>query len=203
MVAQLAATLTQLVDSAAVLLPGLVAAIILLVIGLVIGKIVGRVVKEVLVRVRLDYYVYEKAKAPISLSDLFSVVARWWIYLAFVTAATSTNILGIPAAAAWMASVNAYVPAIIAASVILGVAYVLSEYVKMHFLRQGTPNAAMTGKLIWFFVMYGALALVLPVLGLQSVSREILLVAIGAVGLAFALSVGMSGDMMKMGKARR
>lgn len=192
MVAQLAAVLTSLVDGAAALLPGLVASIILLVIGLVIGKIVGRVVKEVLVRIRLDYYVYEKAKAPVSLSDLFATVSRWWIYLAFLTAAVSSQILGIAAVEAWMAIVNAYIPAIIGATVIIGVAFVLSEYVKARFAGTGA-HGVLTAKIIWFFVMLGALALVLPVLGLTVVSREILLVVIGAAGLAFALSVGLGG----------
>jgi len=74
-----------MVDGAAAFLPNLIAAIILLIIGLVVGKIVGRVVKEILVRIKLDYYVTETHRPPVSLANLFSVVSRWWIYLAFLT----------------------------------------------------------------------------------------------------------------------
>src|SRR3989344_559439 len=98
--------LGTLTSNAVAFLPGLVGAIILLVIGLVVGKIIGRVVKEVLERVRLDYYVSETHKPAISLSSLFAVIARWWIYLAFIAAALSSQVLGIASLALWISEVQ-------------------------------------------------------------------------------------------------
>ena len=80
----LADVLANLTAQTVDFLPNLVSAVILLVIGLVVGKVVGRVVKEVLDRVRIDYYVHETHKPMVSLSNLFGVIARWWIYLAFI-----------------------------------------------------------------------------------------------------------------------
>src|SRR3989338_6091170 len=125
----LVTVLGDLTASAVGFLPNLVAAVILLVIGLVVGKIIGRVVKEVLERVRLDYYVSETHKPAISLSSLFAVIARWWIYLAFIAAALSSEVLGIASLSLWILSVQEFIPRIIGAAVIMVVGYVLAEYI--------------------------------------------------------------------------
>ena len=84
--------LTNLGNQAVAFLPNLLGAVILLVVGLVVGKIVGRVVKEVLDRAKVDYYVSEGKKPVVSLSYLFSLIVKWWIYLAFITAAVSSDV---------------------------------------------------------------------------------------------------------------
>jgi hypothetical protein len=173
-------------------LPSLVSAVILLVIGLIVGKIVGRVVKEVLLRVKLDYYVSETKKPAYSLADIFALIARWWIYLAFITAALSRDVLGITYLSTWVAEINAFIPRIIGASIILVVAFVLAEYIKGHVKKANTLWGAVVGKVLFFFIMYVAIALALPVLGVSSTLVDnILLVIIGAVGLGVAIALGL------------
>jgi len=173
-------------------LPNLVAAVVLLVIGLVVGKIVGRVVREVLDRVRLDYYVSETHKPVISLSNLFSVIARWWIYLAFIAAALSRDVLGISSLAIWVAQVTEFIPRIIGASVILVVGYIMAEYIKSHVRKTQTLYGVLVGKVLFFFILYVSIALALPILGISSaLIGNILLIIIGAVGLGVALALGL------------
>ena len=184
--------LANLTAGAVGFLPNLVSAVILLVIGLVVGKIVGRVVKEVLDRVRLDYYVSETHKPAISLSGLFAVIARWWIYLAFIAAALSTQVLGIASLALWIAEVQAFIPRIIGAAVILIVGYVLAEYIRGHIKKGPTLYGALVGKVLFFFVLYVSIALALPILGISSaLISNILLVIIASVGLGVALALGL------------
>ncbi|MFA4820136.1 MAG: hypothetical protein WC613_04220 [Candidatus Aenigmatarchaeota archaeon] len=173
-------------------LPNLVAAIILLVIGLVVGKVVGRVVKEVLDRVRLDYYITETRKPAISVSNMFAVIAKWWIYLGFITAALSREVLGVTALSLWIAEINAFIPRIIGAAVIMVVGFVLAEYIKSHLKKTNSLYGIFVGKTLFFFVLYVSIALALPILGISAaLVNNILLVIIASAGLGFALAVGL------------
>ena|SRR3989338_4201131 len=189
MVVEILADLTRNVVG---FLPNLISAVILLVIGLVVGKIVGRVVKEVLLRAKLDYYVSETKKPVYSLADIFATVSRWWIYMAFITAALSREVLGITYLASWVAEINSFIPRIIGASVVLIVAFVLAEYIKSHIKKTNTLWGAVVGKVLFFFVMYVAIALALPILGVSStLVNNILLVIVGSVGLGVAIALGL------------
>jgi Conserved TM helix len=184
--------LANLTTGAVNFLPNLVSAIVLLVIGLVVGKILGRVVKEFLEKVRLDYYVSETHKPAISLSSLFSVIVRWWIYLAFISAALSTQVLGIASLALWIAEVQAFIPRVIGAAVIMVVGYVLAEYIRAHIKKGPTLYGALVGKVLFFLVLYVSIALALPILGISSaLISNILLIIIASVGLGVAIALGL------------
>lgn len=192
----LADILANLTSDAVAFLPNLVSAVVLLVIGLVVGKVVGRVVTEVLTRLKVDYYVHETHKPVFSIASVFGVVARWWIYLAFIAAALSREVLGITQLAIWVAEVNSFIPKIIGASLILVVGYALGEYIKGHIKNSKTLGGVVTAKILFFFVLYVSIALALPVLGINaSLVNNILLVIIASVGLgvAIALGLGMKG----------
>ncbi|MBS3053467.1 MAG: hypothetical protein J4469_03110 [Candidatus Aenigmarchaeota archaeon] len=189
---QVVDVLSQLTANATALLPNLLAAIILLVIGLVVGKILGRAVKNVLDKIRLDYYVSETDKPAVSLSNIFSVIAKWWIYLGFITVATSMEILGIPALSLWVAEINAFIPRVIGAAAILIAGYVLAEYIKHHMKQLNNVWATLTAKTLFFLVMYVAVALALPILGVSAtLVNNILLVVIASVGLGMAIALGL------------
>src|SRR3989344_1366878 len=102
MVLTLVEVLGSLFGNAVGFLPAVVSAVVILAIGLVVGKIVGRAVKEVLERLKVDYYITEKDKSTFRVSEIFSLISRWWIYLAFISAALSTEVLGIPQLANWV-----------------------------------------------------------------------------------------------------
>tara|TARA_Y100000310_G_C20548278_1_gene746707 strand:+ start:440 stop:1072 length:633 start_codon:yes stop_codon:yes gene_type:complete len=190
--ADLLSVLGGLGESTIAFLPNLISAVILLIIGLVVGKILGRVVKELLERVNLDYFVTEQKKPVVSLSNLFSVITRWWIYLGFITAALSNEILGIPALAAWTAQITAFIPKIIGASAIIVAGYALGEYIKMHLKSTNKLWAMITGKVIFFFTLYVGIALALPVLGIPAtLVNNILLIIVGALGLGIAIALGL------------
>ncbi len=173
-------------------LPNLVAAIILLVIGLVVGKVIGRVVLEVLTRVKLDYYITETHKPAISASNLFSVIAKWWVYLGFITAALSREVLGVTALSLWVAEINTFIPRIIGAAIIMVVGYVLAEYIKSHLKKTNNLYGILVGKTLFFFVLYVSIALALPVLGVSAtLVNNIMLVIIASVGLGVAIAMGL------------
>jgi len=170
--------------------PNLIGAIILLVIGLVVGKIVGRVIKEVLERIRLDYYITEKEKPAISISTIIGLVIRWWIYLAFIAAAV--QILGIRALSTWITRTVDFIPNIIGATIILVAGYLLAEYIKIHMYKLKSIHAGIIGKVLFFFVIYVAIAIALPILGISaSLVNNILLIIVASLGLGMAIALGL------------
>ncbi len=192
MVSQIVDVLSNFTVNVVSFLPNMVAAAVLLVIGLVVGKIVGRVVKESLDKLKLDYYVSETEKPAISLSNIFALISRWWIYLAFISAALSTDVLGVQVLALWVAEINAFIPRIIGAAVILIVGYVVAEYIRSHLVSLKKLYAEVVGKMLFFFVMYVSLALALPILGVSAVLvNNILIVIIASVGLAMSIALGL------------
>ncbi|HLD48813.1 MAG TPA: hypothetical protein VJB11_00445 [archaeon] len=190
MATELLTILETLGDQAVGFIPGLVGAAILLIIGLIVGKIVGRVVKEVLLRVNLDYYVTENKKPVISLADMFTVITRWWIYLAFVAAAVS--VLSISELTLWVRQILNFIPNIVGAALIIAAGYVIAEYIKTHIKKTGTLHGALVAKILTFFILYVAIALALPVLGIPStLVGNILLVIIGSLGVGIAIALGL------------
>lgn len=187
---QIGAALTDLTVSTVTYLPNLVGALILLVIGLVVGKVIGRVVKEVLDKVKVDYYIHETKKPVISLSSLFSLITRWWIYLAFIVAAVA--VLRIPELITWTAQVRDIIPGIIGASIIVVVGFVIAEYIRGQLRKLNKFYAEVVGKVLLFFIMYVAIATALPVLGITApLVNNILLIVIGSVGLGVAIALGL------------
>jgi hypothetical protein len=190
MVTSLVEILQNLSTSTVNFIPPLVGAIILLVIGLVVGKIVGRIVKEVLGRVKLDYYITETEKPAVSISSIFSLIIRWWIYLAFIAAAV--DMLRIPALSSWMIRTVDFIPNIIGATIILVAGYLLAEYIKVHMNSLKSMHATFIGKVLFFFIVYVAIAIALPVLGISAtLVNNILLIIIASVGLGMAIALGL------------
>ena len=187
---QIGTALTDLTTSTVQYLPNLVGAIVLLVIGLVIGKVLGRVVKEVLVRTKVDYYIHETKKPVISLASLFSLVVRWWVYLAFIVSAVA--VLRIPELVVWTAQVRDIIPGIIGASIIVVVGFVIAEYIREQLKKLHKFYAEIVGKVLLFFIMYVAIATALPILGVTApLVDNILLVIIGSIGIGVAIALGL------------
>jgi hypothetical protein len=184
--------LSNFVVGVANYIPNIVSAVILLVIGLVVGKVLGKITREAIVRMKLEKYLTEGRKLPISIADVFSVIVRWWVYLAFITAALSENVLGIPALATWMSEINAFIPNVVGAVIIIIVGYILGEYIRDQITRSETLYATIVAKVTFFFIMYVAIAMALPILGIPAVLvNSILLVIIGSIGLGMAIAIGL------------
>jgi len=140
--------------------------------------------------VNLDYYVTENKKPVLSLTDIFVVITRWWIYLAFVAAAVS--VLKITELTLWVRQILNFIPNIVGAALIMAAGYVIAEYIKTHIKKTGTLHGTLVAKILTFFIIYVAIALALPVLGIPSMLvGNILLVIIGSIGVGVAIALGL------------
>ena len=190
MALQIVDVLADLTNQTALFLPNIIGAVILLVIGLVLGKVIGRLMKELLIRVKLDYYVYEHDKPHVSFTHIFSLIVRWWIYLAFMTEAV--RVLGLPTLVDWATRITNFIPNVIGADLIVVSGFIISEYIKGHLRKTREVYPMIVAKVLTFFILYVSVALALPVLGVSAVLvNNILLVIIASVGLGIAIALGL------------
>jgi len=173
-------------------IPNLISAIVLLVIGLAAGKFLGFVIKETLVRLKIDEYLPLKKKRIISASELFSIIAKWWIYLVFISAAFSERVLGIKSIASWVESIVNFIPNIIGSALIIIVGYLIGEFISTEIRKSETFYSSLVSKVIFFLIIYVSIALALPVLGISAdLVNNILLIIIGSIGLGLAIAIGL------------
>lgn len=170
--------------------PNIVGAVIVLIIGWIVGRVIGRVVKEILTRAGVDQYIKKEEHLKLKVSELFDKIARWAIYiLAFVAA---TEVLGISSVTTVLNEILAYVPGIIGAIVAILVSYGLGIYAKEQIISKKTPYADITGKVIFFLVLYIGISIALEVLQFPvTLINNILLILVGSFGVGIAIALGL------------
>ena len=110
----------------------IVGAIILLIIGLILGRVLGKVVRLVLDKIGVDTMVSKAGvgdtieKTGWSISKIFDVVIRWFIYIIFIMAAV--NVLNIQYLSDFMTALALYFPRLIIAAIILIVGMILITF---------------------------------------------------------------------------
>ena len=170
-------------------LPKLAAAIILLLIGWLVGVVVGKIVKEILVRLKVDKYV-GKGKPILKISEVFPLIFEWLIYLVFIQAAVQA--LGIPALVAFIGMLVGFIPGLIGGVIVVIVGYAIAEYVKSKVEESGMAYSGMMSKALFWLLIYVAVALALPLVGINaSLINNILLISVGAVGVGIAIALGL------------
>ncbi len=110
----------------------IVGAIILLIIGLILGRVLGKVVRLVLDKIGVDTMVSKAGvgdtieKTGWSISKIFDVVIRWFIYIIFIMAAV--NVLNVQYLSDFMTALALYFPRLIIAAIILIVGMILITF---------------------------------------------------------------------------
>jgi hypothetical protein len=181
-------------------LPGLVGGIVLLIIGWAVGRVIGRVIKEILVKAEVDQYIKEEGHLNFEISSVIDVIVRWFIYLAFISAAS--QVLGAPGVATFVENIlYTILPGIVGAGIVLLVAYVIGIYFKegltQHKEGEETIYADLSGKLVFWISMFFGVALALDIFFRSVLSTpssllpNILMIIVGAVGLGVAIAIGL------------
>lgn len=172
-----------------VFLPNLLAAIVLLIIGWVVGTVVGRVAKELLVRFKVDQYIAKK-KPIVRLSNVFPMIFEWTIYLVFIQSAVQA--LGVGALAEFVSMIIEFIPGLVEAVIVVVVGYGIAEYVRIEIEKGKLPYSDIMGKVLFWLLVYVAIALALPLVGINpALVNNVLLIIVGAMGLGIAIAVGL------------
>jgi uncharacterized protein (DUF697 family) len=168
-----------------------IAATIVLVIGFILGRVLGRIVKEILVRTNVDKYIAEEEHLNIKPSHIGSVITRWAVYLVFIRQAAI--LLGVKAIEEFVASAYTFILGIVAAVVTILIGYGLAIYLKDRIITSRTIYADITGKVVFFLVIYLSIAIGLNFIqGVNATILEnILLIFVGSIGLGLAIAIGL------------
>lgn len=171
-------------------LPNFLWALIALLVGFLIGRFGGWLVKQFLLKIKLDQFIFEKDKFRMKLSDIFSVVTRWIIYLLFIMYAAS--FLGVPEITQLIKSAIAFLIGAVEASVIIIVGYSLGYYIKEQVMHSRTFYSDVIGNLIFFLIVYVSIALALPFVGIDTeLINWILIVIVASFGAGLSIAIGL------------
>lgn len=162
-------------------------AILTLIVGWIIGLAVGKITKQIILRLKLDQYISRGKRPLFRLSDVFSLIFKWWIYVLAIW--TAVGILGIPALTEVMqAIVMSFIPGLVKAIVIVMVGYAIGEYVKKQIEATKIAYSSLMGNIFFFFIIYVAIAMALPLIGIDP---TILLIIMGSIGVGLAIALGL------------
>ena len=188
----LSSILGQFLHSFINFLPRLGGAIILLIIGWVVGSLVGKGIKRILVRYRIDQRIARGKKLFLRLSEVIPLIISWLIYLIFIQAALSEEVLGIPTLAEMVGAIISFLPGLLEGVIIVIVGYALAEYIREQIERSKLVYSEIVGNVLFFFIIYVSIALALPLWGINpSLVNNILLIIIGSVGAGLAIAIGL------------
>jgi small-conductance mechanosensitive channel len=181
-------------------LPGLLGALVILIIGYFVAKFVGNLLARVLSRAGLDREMLSGQtgewvrKVTSSPSTLAGKLAFWAIFLGAISLAATA--LGINALTAFVASVYAYLPNVIAALLIFLVAGLVAAGVATLARRfmGDTPTGQVVSTAAPILVMTIATFMILDQL---KIAEDIVVITyaalLGSIALAAALAFGLGG----------
>jgi len=182
-------------------LDNILVAVILLLIGWIVGKVLGKVTKEIIKKVKADRYF--KLGRGFEISNIFGLVVSWIIYLAFIQAAVSERVLGIPTLEIFVGQILAFIPGLLEGMIIILVGYILAKYVQGQVIATKAEYSEFMGRVIFFFTIIIVISLALPFVGINpSLINNIILILVGSVGIgiAIALGLGLKDTMAKLAK---
>ena len=171
-------------------IPNIIAAVLLLLVGWLIGKVLGMVTKEILKRLKAD--VYFKFGRGFEVSKIFGLIVSWIIYLAFIQAAVSKEVLGVPTLELFVGQVLNFIPGVLEGMIIILVGYILAKYVQGQVIATKAEYSKFIGQVIFFFTIIITVALALPFVGIDpSLINNIILILVGSVGIGIAVALGL------------
>ena len=171
-----------------------VGAIILLVLGLILGRALGKVVRLVLDKIGVDAIVRKAGagdmieKTGLSISRIFDVVIRWFIYIIFIMAAV--DVLNIQYFSSFLTELALYFPRLIIAAIILIVGMILVT-IAMKWVDEtlGTHKVFLAD--ILAPVLKAIMVVVVLVLAMEQLLVNMQIIYTFLVPLAWGLGIGI------------
>jgi len=174
----------------------IIIAIILLIVGFIVGKVIGAAVKELMTKFKVDVHVKIK-QDELRLSNLFSLLVKWIIYLLFISQAG--DVLGITLVSVALNNLAMFLPNVMTAIIIMAAGYVIGKYIEDAVRGSRFSYSGLMAKVLFFFVVYVSIAVGLNALnkGLSAplidptLINSILLIIVGSLGLGMAIAIGL------------
>ncbi len=184
----------ELARNVILFLPNIIAAIIILIIGWILGRILGRVVAEVLDRIGVDDALRKTSfgqqieRSRMSISHLFDLIVRWFIYLIAILAAVS--VLQIQTLTTAVAVIVAYIPNIVAFILILIVGIILIDWL-MDALQGVGETRGVQGFGLVTMLLRVFLYFVVIILALEQLLIDLSIIYVFVIPLAWGAALGI------------
>jgi len=188
---------TSMVSQIFNIIPALFVAIILVAFGIFLANIVGNLLETVLLGTGFDQWARgfmphkDGAEPTLSISHVINIVVKIVIDIIFVVAAI--QIVNIQVLTDVGMAIIGYLPAILAAVLVLAIAWVCAEAASKAILKSN-PKAAGVAFASKCGIIVIAVFMALSQLGVApEIVNTLFLIAAGAIGVAFAISFGIGG----------
>lgn len=193
------ASLVNLIEQFATLIPRLAAALIVFIFGLYISEWVGRGVSRLLAKVYLDVAFHksglkkmlERVGLKYPVSRVLGVLATWFLYVAFLIAIA--DILRLPQITEFLKGIVLYIPNVVVAVIILLVGALLAE------MSRKIIVSALRARKLSDLIILGALAryailvfTVMAVLFHLKVASELITIILSGLVFMIALAGGLA-----------
>ncbi|MCK4555354.1 MAG: hypothetical protein KAT83_02000, partial [Candidatus Aenigmarchaeota archaeon] len=137
-----------------------------------------------------DSHLKEKEQLSFKLSSVLGTVSKWVLYLVFLQQAAVQ--LNVEAISISINEIVNFIPGVIGAVVVLIASYAIAIYVKEEIVGSKGLYQNMIGKVIFFLIVYVGIATALPLIEINAVLiNNILLILIASLGLGIALAIGL------------
>ncbi len=176
--------------------PYVVAAVVVLLVGYIIAVIVGWLVHKVLDLVQFEHFLYERVHLKrllhgIRVNHFLGLISKWYVFaLFFGPAATFVKLYPL---AVWLDALYIWIPKLLGALLIGFAGFIASDYVRSHIEGVRGKGHQFIADAAHVVILVFTALLVLDQIGLKvSVATNSFLIILGALGLGFAIAVGLA-----------
>jgi len=185
---------TRWYDGIASILPVVIGAILILIIGWIVGRLLGKAVRMLLDKLNVDRlfadssFVRALAGAGITISSVFDLAVRLFVYLVAVLAAV--DLLNFDYLSAFMKDILEYIPHIIVFVIIVLVGFILIDYFA-DFLLKFHPTASVDLMQPVILLMRIFLYFVVAVFALSQLRLDLTIIYTFLTPVAWGIGIGL------------
>lgn len=181
-------------DGIVTILPVLIGAVLILLIGWIVGRLLGKAVRMVLDKLQVDNlfadssFLKALAGAGITISHIFDIVIRLFVYLIAVLAAV--DLLNLDYLSALMKDIVEYIPHIIVFVLIVIIGFVLIDYFADFLLKfHTTANVDLMAPVI--LVMRIFLYFMVAIFALSQLRLDLTIIYTFLTPIAWGIGIGL------------
>lgn len=181
-------------DGIVAILPVIIGAILILVIGWVVGRLLGKAVRMVLDKLKIDTlfadssFLKALASAGITISYIFDIVIRLFVYLIAVLAAV--DLLNLDYLSSLMKDIVEYIPHVIVFVLIVLVGFILIDYFADFLLKfHPTANVDLMAPVILLMRIF--LYFVVAVFALSQLRLDLTIIYTFLTPIAWGIGIGL------------
>ena len=181
-------------DGIVAILPVVIGAVLILVIGWIVGRLLGKAVRMVLDKLKVDSlfadssFLKALAGAGITISYIFDIVIRLFVYLIAVLAAV--DLLNLDYLSSLMKDIVEYIPHIIVFVIIVLVGFILIDYFADFLLKfHPTANVDLMAPVILLLRVF--LYFVVAIFALSQLKLDLTIIYTFLTPVAWGIGIGL------------